>query len=464
MSEYIENKVFSEIKKGDSASLTHSCTMNDITLFAAMSGDMNPAHSDPAFAKKDIFHKIIAQGMWGEMFFATILGTELPGPGTIYLDQTLKFGHPMSPGDTLTITVTVVSIDKNPEKHIIELDCKCLNQMETVVISGIATVIAPTEKVKLKRPTLPAMETMALEGSWYNQLINLKKDFRPLKTAVVHPVDTLSLLGAIDSAQANLIIPVLVGPKSRIVAAAKEGKLDISPYEIIDTQHSHESAEKSVALAKNRKVEALMKGAIHTDELMEAVLDKMKGIRTNRRVSHVFSLHCHHYPKPLFITDAAINISPTLEEKKDIVQNAIDLFVGLGLGVPNVAIVSAVETIREKMPSTLDAASLCKMADRGQIQGGILDGPLGFDLAISPESAKVKGIHSIVAGHADIIIVPDIESGNMLYKQMTFLSETEAAAIVLGASVPIILTSRGSDALSRKASCAMALVYTRNKT
>ena len=298
-------------------------------------------------------------------------------------------------------------------------------------------------------------------GSWYKQLISLKNDFAPLKTAVVHPTDAISLTGALESAQENLIEPVFVGPKDKIMAAAKEAHLDISPYQLIDTMHSHESAEAAVVFIRSGQGEALMKGHIHTDELMEAVLNKETGILTERRMSHVFSLHCHHYPKPLFVTDGAININPTLTQKRDIVQNAIDLFVGLGLGKPKVAIISAVETVEEKIPSTIEAAALCKMAERGQIKGGILDGPLGFDLAISPESSAAKEFHSDVAGDADIIVVPNLESGNMLYKQMTFLSETEAAAIVMGARVPIILTSRSSDALSRMASCAMALVYYR---
>ncbi|PIZ04253.1 MAG: phosphate acetyltransferase [Gammaproteobacteria bacterium CG_4_10_14_0_8_um_filter_38_16] len=302
-----------------------------------------------------------------------------------------------------------------------------------------------------------------IKALWYKKLIGLKNDFLPLKTAIVHPTDALALKGAIDAAKENLIIPILVGPKEKIHAAAKKAGVDISAYELISTRHSNESAEISVKLAREGKVEALMKGKMHTDELMEPILDKINGLRTGRRMSHVFFIETPNYAKPLFLTDAAINIRPNLSEKKDIVQNAIDLFHALGFGTPFVAILSAEERINEKMPSTLDAAALCKMADRDQITGGILDGPLALDNAISVESAQEKNIHSKVAGHADIIVVPDIESGNMLYKQMTYLSGMEAAGIVIGATVPIILTSRGSDDLSRKASCAMALVYVRNK-
>jgi len=301
------------------------------------------------------------------------------------------------------------------------------------------------------------------KNSWYEEMISKKNDYQPIITAIVHPVDEESLRGAIASAEADLIIPIFVGPEDKIRALAKDLKIDLAPYKIVSTQHSHESAEVSVQMARERKVEALMKGKIHTDELMIAALDRAKGLRTERRMSHVFAMEVPNYPKPLFITDAAVNIKPNLIEKQDIVQNAIDLFIVLGLGTPKVAIVSATETITEKIPSTLDAAALCKMADRGQITGGILDGPLGFDLAISKDSAKVKDLVSSVAGDADIVVVPDIESGNMLYKQMTYLSGMEAAGIVMGATVPIILTSRGSDELSRKASSVMALLYVRRK-
>lgn len=301
------------------------------------------------------------------------------------------------------------------------------------------------------------------KDAWYKNLIGLKNNFIPLTTAIVHPTDVYALKGAIDAAKENLIIPVLVGPKDKILAAAKEANLDISTYQLISTRHSNESAEISVKLAFDCKVEALMKGKIHTDEFMEPILDKEKGLRTGRRMSHVFSIETPHRSKPLFLTDAAINIRPNLLQKKDIIQNAIDLFHILGLGTPNVAILSATEMINEKIPSTLDAAALCKMADRGQITGGVLDGPLALDNALCIEAAREKNIHSKVAGHADIIVVPDVESGNMLYKQITFLSGMEAAGIVVGATVPIILTSRASDDISRKASCAMALLYARQK-
>jgi phosphotransacetylase len=324
----------------------------------------------------------------------------------------------------------------------------------------------PMKRKRVKQSPAVLKQTNVLKqtkGSpLYHRLISLKNNLPAITTAVVHPVDKLSLQGAVASAKAGLINAILVGPENKIRAVAKENKIDLTPYQIINTRHSHEAAQKAVELARAGKVKAIMKGKIHTDELMEAVLDKEHGLRTGRRMSHVFVMDVPHYPKPLFITDAALNLFPHLTEKVDIVQNAINLFHAIGWGTPKVAIVSAIETVNEKIPSTLDATALCKMAERGQITGGILDGPLAFDNAVSAESAKVKGIHSAVAGNADIIVVPDVESGNMLYKQMTYLSGMEAAGIVLGATVPIILTSRGSDELSRKASCALALLYIRN--
>ncbi len=459
--ELICNKIFDEINIGDSASLSRTLSMGDITAFAAITGDYNPAHLDAEYAKSDMFHKIVAHGMWGGSLFSALLGTELPGPGTIYLSQTLKFLKPVSLGDRITVTVTVTQ--KKAEGHKIILDCACVNQKDDKVIAGTAEVIAPIEKVEYKRVALSQVELREPRRTYYQQIIDKKHGLAPLITAVVHPVDRNSLEGAIEAAKEGLIIPILIGPENKIRAVAAAEGLDISPYEIIATKHSNAAAEKAVELARQGKVEALMKGKIHTDELMHPVVDRVTGLRTGRRMSHVFMVDSPNYHKPFFMTDAAINIAPNLMDKKDITQNAIDLFIALGLGTPKVAIISAVETVNEKIPSTLDATALCKMAERGQITGGILDGPLALDNAFSKESAAAKNIVSSVAGDADIIIVPDVESGNMLYKQLSFLSGAEAAGIVLGSRVPIILTSRSSKVLTRKASSAIALIYARSK-
>lgn len=291
-----------------------------------------------------------------------------------------------------------------------------------------------------------------------NRLLEAVSKMPALPTAVVHPVGKSSLLGAVEAAKEALITPVLVGPKQRIHAAAKDAQLNIDDFELIDTQHSHDSATLAVEMARDGKVSAIMKGKIHTDELMSAVVSREGGMRTGRRMSHVFAFDVPTYSRPLFITDAAINIGPDLETKADIIRNVIDLAHILGIDTPRVAILSAVETVTSKIESTLHAAALCKMADRGQIKGGLLDGPLAFDNAISEESVKIKGIVSDVAGKAEVLVVPDIEAGNMLAKQLEYLARAEGAGIVLGAKVPVILPSRADDAVSRLAACALAVM------
>ncbi len=280
----------------------------------------------------------------------------------------------------------------------------------------------------------------------------------PLKIAVVHPVGKSSLLGVIEAAEENLIEPILVGPKRRIRQAADDAQLDISRYQIIQAEHSHAAAKLAVEMARDGQAAAIMKGKIHTDELMSAVVSREGGLRTERRMSHVFAFDVPTYPRPLFITDAAINIEPDLEMKADIIRNAIDLAHILAIKEPKVAVLSAVETVTSKIESTLHAAALCKMADRGQIKGALIDGPLAFDNAISPQAVKTKGIVSDVAGKAEVLIVPDIEAGNMLAKQLEYLAQAEGAGIVLGAKVPIVLPSRADDATSRLAACALAVM------
>jgi phosphate acetyltransferase len=289
------------------------------------------------------------------------------------------------------------------------------------------------------------------------RLIDLGRSLEPVTVAVCHPCSDVSLRGAVEAAQAQLIDPVLVGPAAKLQAVADHAGIDISSYRLIATAHSHESAARAVALCRSGECEALMKGSLHTDELMHEVINPDTGLRTERRISHVFLMEVSTYPKMLLITDAAINIYPTLEDKSHIVQNAIDLAHVLGIPQPKVAILSAVETVDPKILSTIDAAALCKMADRGQITGAIVDGPLAFDTAINPEAARIKGLVSAVAGVADILVVPDLESGNMLAKQLEYLANAKAAGIVLGARVPIILTSRADSAETRLASCAVAV-------
>ena len=297
-------------------------------------------------------------------------------------------------------------------------------------------------------------------GSKYDRLIARAKEARPAITMVVHPCDESSLRGAIEAAELGIIVPVLVGPAAKIRAVAREHGIDLKDYQIVDAPHSEAAAAKAVELIRESKGELLMKGSLHTDELMRAVTSSSTGLRTARRISHVFVMDVPTYTETVFITDAAINIFPDLDCKRDIIQNAIDLFVQGGFGtLPRVAILSAVETVTAKIPSTIEAAALCKMADRGQITGGLLDGPLAFDNAVDKEAARIKGIKSEVAGRAQILVVPDLESGNMLAKNLAYFAKADGAGIVLGARVPIVLTSRADSLRARMASCAVATLY-----
>ena len=293
----------------------------------------------------------------------------------------------------------------------------------------------------------------------YERLIAAAKEVPAATTIVAHPCDESSLRGAIEAAEAGIITPILVGPAAKISAVARAHNLDIGTFRIVDAPHSQAAAAKAVELIHKSAGELLMKGSLHTDELMREVASSKTGLRTERRISHVFVMDVPTYAETLFVTDAAINIAPDLDAKRDIVQNAVDLFTQVGLGTPRVAILSAVETVTSKIPSTIDAAALCKMADRGQITGALLDGPLAFDNAIDPQAAEIKGIKSAVAGRAQILVVPDLEAGNMLAKNLTFLAKADAAGIVLGARVPIILTSRADSVRARLASCAVAVLY-----
>ncbi len=452
----ITNKVFTEIEVGESATMERVLTKQDIDVFGLLSGDMNPTHFSDEYARMLLDrHKLVGHSMWAGTLITSLLGNDLPGPGTVYRSQSFDFHNPVELGDRLLIKVTVIS--KNKKDGTVQFDCQAVNQREEPVITGIATVKAPT-----KKPTeagSPYTTMQMHRKAAFKKLIDHVKDFPKIPTAVCHPCSREALQGAVDAARTNLIEPILVGPEGKIRELAKSMNIDISSYRLIGAIHSHDAAAKAVALCRSGEAEALMKGSLHTDELLGAVVPSATGLRTERRISHVFVIDVPTYPRPLFITDAAINIYPTLEDKVDILKNAILLTHALNIPQPKVAILSAVETINTKIPATLEAAALCKMADRGQIEGAILDGPLAFDNAISKEAALIKGINSPVAGEADILLVPDLEAGNMLAKQLAYLSRADSAGIVLGARVPIILTSRADSAEGRLASCAVAAAY-----
>jgi phosphate acetyltransferase len=451
--DYLESRPYDEISVGDSSSLVRTLRPEDVKLFALMSGDMNPALANTEFRHSGLFRDFIAHGMWSASLLSTILGTQFPGPGTVLIESTLHFARPVTIGDTITVTVTVRQ--KFDHNHHIVLDCACVNQDGMLVVSGSAEVLAPAEKIKTKRTVMPEI-TISDKYARLQVLVARAAGLAPIDMAVVHPCDRESLRGALLAAEANLIDPFLIGPEQKIRAVAEENGFDLGSHRIVNVKHSHDAAAMAVTLVRSGDVEALMKGSLHTDELMAEVISRAAGLRTERRISHVFLMDVPTYPRPIMITDAAINILPTLQEKVDIIQNAIDLAHIIGTPEPKVAILSAVETVNPKIQSTLDAAALCKMADRGQIKGGLLDGPLAFDNAVSIVAAKTKGINSAVAGRADILVVPDLESGNMIAKQLEYLANALSAGIVLGARVPIVLTSRADTAETRIASCVIA--------
>ncbi len=450
---FLESRTFEEISVGDSTSLTRTLGAADIQLFAIMSGDINPAIVDSAQANAGMFKEGIAHGLWSASLISTTLGTQFPGPGTTLVDQSLRFLKPVAIGDTITITVSVREMF--PDNHHIVFDCSCINQHGQHVVLGTAEVLAPSEKMRTRRVDLPDI-TISDKYARLQALVARARGLAAIDMAVVHPCDRESLRGALMAAEAGLIEPFLIGPEAKIRAVADENGLDLKQYRIVNVKHSHDSAAMAVTLVRNGDAEAIMKGSLHTDELMAEIVPRAAGMRTARRISHVFLMDVPTYPRPIMITDAAVNIAPTLEEKVDIIQNAIELGHIIGIAEPKVAILSAVETVNPKIQSTLDAAALCKMADRGQIRGGLLDGPLAFDNAVSMLAAKTKGIKSPVAGCADILVVPDLESGNMLAKQLEYLAHALTAGIVLGAKVPIVLTSRADTAETRIASCVIA--------
>ncbi len=453
---YIENYTFDEIDLGQQASITRTLTQQDILMFAAVSGDVNPAHLDPDFAKTDLFHHIVGHGMWSATLISTVLGTKLPGAGTIYLDQSLAFKHPIAIGDTITVTVKV--LEKNKDKNQITLSTQCINQHGKIILYGQALVLAPAEKIRHPVIQLPEIK-FEYQAAHLLKVLEHAKTLNVAKTAVVHPTSGEALMGAIKASEENLIQPILIGPKNKILQAAKETEISLDNFELIDTPHSHAAAEIAAKLAFEGNVDMIMKGSLHTDELLHACLKGQYQLKTDRRLSHVFVMDVPSYPKLLLITDAAINIEPCLEDKVSILQNAIDLAIAIGIVTPKVAILSATETVNPKLKSTIDASALCKMADRGQIKGAILDGPLAFDNAVSLQAANIKNIISPVAGKADILLVPDLESGNMLAKQLDYLANAKSAGIALGAKVPIILTSRADTAEERVMSCALGLHF-----
>ena len=452
--DYIENRTFDEIKVGDSECLTRTLTSQDLYLFAAVSGDVNPTHVDEHYARHFLSGRLVGHSLWSGALISGVLGTQLPGPGTVYESQDLRFLRPVQVGDTVTATVT--AREKRPDGRAIVFDCHCVNQHGEAVATGVAVVRAPAEHLRLPRPEPP--EAAVQEHSKYEALMDRCKGLPPAKAAVAYPCDETSLTAAVEAAEAGLIEPVLVGPPGRIAEVAARHGFDIARFQVVEAPDDRQAAARAVELVRKGEAEMLIKGALHTDLLMHEVVQSQTGLRTERRLSHAYIMDVPTYHKPLVLTDCAINIYPTLEDKVSICQNAIDLAHTLGVALPKVAVLSAVETVNPKITATLEAAALCKMADRGQITGGLVDGPLAMDNAISKTAAEVKHIRSEVAGDADILVVPDLEAGNMLAKQLTFMANADTAGVVLGARVPVVLTSRSDNVQTRLASCAVGLL------
>jgi phosphate acetyltransferase len=452
--EFIENHTFRDIEIGQTAEIQRTLTRDDIVLFSKVSGDINPTHVDEEYARSKGADGVTGHSLWSTSLVSSLLGNVLPGPGTTYRKQDIIFSGPVAPGDTVTARIKA---REKKDDNVVLFDCEVRNQRDETIMTGLAEVAAPTEKLRIAKTAVP--EVTVRRHDSYGELFEALSQLEPIPAALIHPCDFVSLKGAVDAAESGFIHPTLIGPEHRIRAVAEENGIDIAPYTILDVEHSHAAAARAVELVHTGDVEMLMKGSLHTDEVLGAVVSRSNGIRTERRISHVFAMDVPTYPKLLLVTDAAVNVAPGLADKADICQNAIDLAHTLGIEEPKVAILSAMETINPKVESTLDAAALCKMADRGQIKGGLLDGPLAMDNAINLQAAQTKGIVSPVAGQADVLVAPDLEAGNILAKQLTFLANAEAAGIVLGARVPIILTSRADGVRARRASAALAVLH-----
>jgi phosphate butyryltransferase len=444
---------YDELEVGQTASFERVCTVNDLVVFAHASGNLNPRHL-PGFAERSIGEEPVAPAMWGGSLFSALLGNVLPGPGTVYLGQTLRFHDKVHPGDALRASVTVQA--KKPDRRV-ELACRLERPCGTLVADGVAEVEAPATRIEAEGVLLP--ELALRKRGKFDRLLACCAGVPPLATAVVMPTEHHALGGAREAAKAGLIAPLLVGPEAAIRATAEAIGWDLADARIIDQPDDHAAAARAVALVHEGEAGAIMKGNIHSDDVLRHVTKADGGLRAGRRISHVFVLDVPGREDLLIISDAAINIQPDLNVKADIIRNAIDMAHAAGLPQPRVGILSAVETINPAIPSTLDAAILSKMAERGQIQGALVDGPLAMDNAIDLEAARTKGIASSVAGRADVLIAPNLEAGNMLAKELVFLSDADTGGLVVGARAPVMLTSRADDEQARLMSAVLAVLY-----
>ena len=448
------NRTFDEIQPGQIAEMRRLVTMDDLYVFAAASGNHNPVHLIDSDIDGNGSKERIAPGMFGGALISAVLGTQLPGPGTLYCRQTLDFHAHAHAGDEVIAAVQV--LDKQADGHVrLATTIKRVSD-GALILSGEAVVAAPRDKFDRDDIDVPGL--IVQRHRHFEALLERARSLPVLPTAVVCPNDANSLGGAALAAREGIIAPILVGSPAAIAAAAAEISVDLSGFEIVDVAGDVAAAAMACRLVHEGRAAAVMKGHLHTDDLLKPMLDKEHGLRIGRRFTHVFMIDVPGQPEPVFVTDAAINIAPDLATKVDICQNAIDLALSLGLE-PRVGVLSAVETVNPAIQSSIDAALLSKMADRGQIRGGQVEGPLAMDNAVDLGAARTKGLKSAVAGRANILVVPGLDAGNMLAKQLAFISHAEGAGLVLGAKVPIILNSRSDSPMSRLASCAVAALH-----
>ena len=451
---FIESKTYDEISVGDTARTEHVLTTEDAMAFASISGFHSVLKSDELIERAGGVPPT-GPNMWCASLVSGLFSMNIPGPGCTLTSISLSFHNRIHVGDRIFVKVEVTA--KEDSTKVVTFDCEAGNGVGKPIFSGTAQLLAPP--IKLRWSTLPVPQLIVNDPyRRYHGLIARATSKPPVRTAIVWQCDEVSLGGAIQAFNDKLIVPVLVGSEAKIRKLAQASQLDLETIQIVDTDDSRTAALRAVEMARKSEVQMLMKGSLHTDELMSAVVSREGGMRTGRRISHVFALDVPSYHKTLFVTDAAVNIQPDLETKIDILQNAIDMMLTLEVANPKVAILSAVESVNPAIPSTLDAAALCKMVDRGQITGAIVDGPLAFDNAISSEAARIKKIKSPVAGDPDLLMVPNLEAGNILFKELQYLAGALAAGVVVGAKVPIVLTSRADGELARMASCALGVL------
>ncbi|MEL6543658.1 MAG: bifunctional enoyl-CoA hydratase/phosphate acetyltransferase [Myxococcota bacterium] len=449
------NVPYDQLEVGQSCVITRRVTENDFYVFAQVSGNLNPMHLAGYDGDGDGAPEAVAPSMWLGALISSALGNVLPGPGTLYHAQDLEFLGRAKIGDTVEVCVTVQ--DKKPDRVVVlDTTVKRVSD-EELLVRGQATVIAPEKQLVFEDIEAPSLRLDRHEH--FERLFERCDEMPALRVSVAAPDDENSLGGALLAAQREFIVPILVGDEEKIREVAREIGESLEDVEIVNEPDDERAAAAAVALVHAGRADAVMKGHLHTDQLLRHVIKSDGGLRTHRRLSHVFIMDTPGLNRLLFVSDAAINIQPTLSEKVDITQNAIDVARALGVEVPKVAVLSAVETVNPKIPGTLDAAALAKMSERGQIKHGKVDGPLAMDNAIDLGAARTKGINSMVAGQADILIVPNLEAGNMLAKELTYVAMASAAGLVVGAKVPVIVNSRADDEMSRLASCAVALMY-----